>query len=568
MSIQKKQFQLHPALIKQIVHNQSGTLSKALLEGVMNSVDSIFLEDTEATGGYCYIELSQTGFKITDNGKGMSAEEISELWEVFGAPHSEGDGSTFGRFRIGRAQLFGHAKTTWYTQDNVMEVDIEAEPESSDSYGYKFKKSDSFVEGMVIVGELYAPLSTSELSRIESEIKGYVKYIGLDIKLNGELISNDPAKEKWDLEDDNFYIRRLPNTDYSTNTSVYNLGALVPGFSRLPINCEVVSKNKRVFKLNTARNEVLSTCPLYQKLVDVLEVMIDKARWKDLSKNEKASLVQRFLEDQESMYRHPFCSNIINYKFFELLNDKKVSISEILNETTFIVGNREHSVIADKMHEQGLGMPIMDFVYLPDRRNMTEVIQSIFEKNWRWEQVQFKTVEEMRPYADLAFQTLDPAKDLTEKQQIAFGAIKKGFGSIVKYGQGFSAFVKDGRKIQLGDSAGTAYAWTDGVANIWIDKELSVKPILSEGFAACTEVALTLIHELCHDSNNTQSNVHGNEFNEQFRNRIEQNKEVGKVANAIFKSYASQCVKKYGQKGLSRNYKLVLDSMNGASQSR
>lgn len=42
---------------------------------------------------------------------------------MFGAPHEEGD-ATYGKFRIGRGQVFNYAITTWTSNNYQLKVDI------------------------------------------------------------------------------------------------------------------------------------------------------------------------------------------------------------------------------------------------------------------------------------------------------------------------------------------------------------------------------------------------------------------------------------------------------------
>jgi len=95
--VEDRRFQMNEKLLIDTIKRQAGTLAKAILEGVMNAVDAKATE--------CRIALSETDLEVVDNGKGMSADEVRRLFEVFGAPHTPEEGKVYGTFRMGRGQL-------------------------------------------------------------------------------------------------------------------------------------------------------------------------------------------------------------------------------------------------------------------------------------------------------------------------------------------------------------------------------------------------------------------------------------------------------------------------------
>lgn len=90
--VTQHEFTADPNLLVSVIKSQAGTLSKALLEGVMNSID--------AGSARVDITVTQTTFTIADTGKGFrSAQEVQAWFGRFGTPHQEGD-AIFGRFRM------------------------------------------------------------------------------------------------------------------------------------------------------------------------------------------------------------------------------------------------------------------------------------------------------------------------------------------------------------------------------------------------------------------------------------------------------------------------------------
>lgn len=77
MTAETRQFQMHAKLLYDVIRRQAGTLSKAILEGIMNSVDAGATE--------CRITLEPKRVTVNDDGKGFkNREEIEKFFEVFG----------------------------------------------------------------------------------------------------------------------------------------------------------------------------------------------------------------------------------------------------------------------------------------------------------------------------------------------------------------------------------------------------------------------------------------------------------------------------------------------------
>ncbi len=92
---ERRSFRMDPALLWSVIKSQAGTLAKALLELVMNSID--------AGASQVSITLTGTRLKVEDDGRGFqSRTEVTSWFETFGTPHKEGD-ARWGKFRMAGA---------------------------------------------------------------------------------------------------------------------------------------------------------------------------------------------------------------------------------------------------------------------------------------------------------------------------------------------------------------------------------------------------------------------------------------------------------------------------------
>ncbi len=108
-------FELDPQIIHHIIYSQAGSIGKALIELLMNSVD--------ASATVIHLTVTRDGFSCSDDGNGfVSKEDVVRYFGRFGTPHQEGD-ATYGRFRLGRGQIMAHARTVWQSNNWEMSVD-------------------------------------------------------------------------------------------------------------------------------------------------------------------------------------------------------------------------------------------------------------------------------------------------------------------------------------------------------------------------------------------------------------------------------------------------------------
>ncbi|WP_181013392.1 ATP-binding protein, partial [Pseudomonas avellanae] len=253
-------FELDPEIIQHIIHSQAGSIGKAIIELVMNSVDA------DATA--LRLTMTKEGFHCADDGRGFaSRNDVLRYFGRFGTPHQEGD-ATYGRFRLGRGQIMAHAKTRWASNDWQMTVDTR-----SMGYNYELDDLEHGAPGCSIEGTWYEPLNDLELMSAVQEIRDLVRYTRISVELNGRLITRDPATEKWDFEDEYAYYRAKEEGA----VSIYNQGVLVRHDSSHLWGAGGLIVTKQAIALNVSRSEILrKTCPVWKAIAKVFGPLADK----------------------------------------------------------------------------------------------------------------------------------------------------------------------------------------------------------------------------------------------------------------------------------------------------
>ncbi|KAG0183101.1 hypothetical protein DFQ28_001777 [Apophysomyces sp. BC1034] len=245
-------FELDPAIIHHIIYSQAGSIGKAVIELIMNSVD--------ANARTVVLSMSKDGFTCKDDGNGFATrEDVLRYFGRFGTPHQEGD-ATYGRFRLGRGQIMAHASTVW--KSNLWEMAVDTK---SMGYGYDLENlpAGEGVQGCDIYGTWYEPLTDTELLSTTQEIRDLVRYTPVSVELNGRVITRDPRTEKWDYEDEFAWYR----AKVEGAVSIYNQGVLVRHDTPQQWGAGGIIVSKKAIALNVSRTEILrKTCPVWKSI--------------------------------------------------------------------------------------------------------------------------------------------------------------------------------------------------------------------------------------------------------------------------------------------------------------
>lgn len=545
-NIETRRIRMHENLLFDVITKQAGTVQKAILEGVMNAID--------AGASHCDVNLDCGRFSISDDGKGfVGMDEIDAFFETFGTPHEEGD-ARYGRFRMGRGQIMAFGVNTWRSNGFEMNVDIKHRGLDYDLVQLPAK---DVRKGTSVNVVLYDKLLPSDLERAKAEIRRFVAWAEIPVKLNGECVSKQPKDEKWDFEDENAWYKFSERQ----TLDIYNLGVLVTtAYSgRFGTGGTVVSKHR--LDVNFARNDVQSSCPVFKKIARVLQARSNEGARKK---------VRITVGEQESLARQLMAGD---------LPDDETSDIKVLNDITgrawplhrlttleynfsgcIAFGKRGDMVLEMAMKQRlclaldedilqrfGVGSP-QDFV-----DSLTSVCIARSKK--RGADHRFKLMAAILSRAKVAgreyFAGIFSAsfipvaeKELRKDEIMLLRAVSAGVCAMDGVFEtsdclglaGISFNWRKRRQLCVG-SSDIAAAWTDGERKIWIERrELNC---LRKGIRGAYRLALLMLHEYLHDGPDTGTHVHDQAFYEAFH-EISQHKAdpVGAAADAMMKKLA------------------------------
>ncbi len=526
-------FEVHRDILYNLVFKQHHSLVGALVELIQNAFD--------AQANRIDISFDERGFKVADNGKGFtSRDEIISWFATFGKSHDADHANKFGRFRMGRGQIMGKAKTSWSSNTFSMEVDVKRN-------GMTFDISEVNVTtpGCHIIGEWYdqnqfrtdSDYLSDERVHLSAELAIRCKYLfPVSIFINERLITVDENKVDWSFENDSF---RFVEVDYSIDyyrkggsIAIYNLGILcgyidVPGLSGDVITKEHVS-------LNMTRSEIQQDCPVIHKIKQLLYKLRKFPAKKKYSSFEAKRILTDFCNGMLSYYQIKDLMLFTNIKqntwySFSSLGDRHFSFSYSNNETANDrISQAFRGILLDSACLPHLDDPIQkvwkqcsgfsftddDLWSSQERTRMeitffTDFIMSLaFDDDFR-PQTKHPDIEKIAerivsfcklvPLSDFTNHILDNEK-LSLKENIRLKAITKAYKLLAGL-YDISVPLKIGESVRL-------EGWTDCVNFIAIERRLLNS--IDKGLNSVVYLIKVLIHEISHYRNSDGDNHDAN----------------------------------------------------------
>lgn len=500
MSEQNLDFTVDPAILHSIIKSQAGTLSKALLEGLMNSID--------ASASEFSITLTNDGFTVFDNGRGFqSREEIEKWFGRFGTPHVEGD-AIYGRFRMGRGQMMAFAVNTWRTGTFEMSVDIK-----NKGMGYGLKEKLRSVKGCRITGELYSKLTDSELGAVIKDFTALVQFAQVPVRLNGKVISKNPKAVKWDLETDDAYIQI--DREKEKPLKVYNLGVLVRDFPNWVYGCGGIVVSKMPLEVNFARNDILTaSCEVWKRTSKFIKATNVKkvAQRGSLNQGERDFLAEQYV-------RGDFGDTDVNPLDLKLITDitgRHHSVRELLKAKRISSSTDKQGRTGSQLHRQGaafmLSTETLSRFSAYDTQDLLSILSRTTGERFP-EAVKFDDVAQgfSENFAQLSEDELAVEEALAFRVVLAFHAKFMAWYLASEKSTGM-------RELRIGDS-NVAKAWTDGRTYITLERAL-LKKAAKRGAPGFLELLNVLTHEYVHEDSDLESHDHEFVFYNKFHDLV------------------------------------------------
>jgi len=510
-----RDFTQHPQLVLDIFRRQAGSLWKALLEGEMNAID--------ARATRIDITIDRNAFSIEDDGCGFqSQEELDKYFSCVGQPHAESEAKIFGRFRMGRGQIFSYGVNEWVSNQFTMSVDLQTRGMKHDVCEY----DTQLHSGCKIEVQLYEKLTNLTLQETIDQFTEAAKYVELPTFINGTQVNKLPAEQKWDEETDLCYIK-VRDTG---NLTVYNQGIRIQDVSyhKLGTGGDVVSKVP--VKVNFARNDIMSDCPVWKDIRTVVNklsgVQRKKAvrltqddRW-HIAKNMTTQATAGVYDDDGAKYTY---EQVLDNKVFRCVNGRYWSLKEIRNKfaSYIVLAPRDGDLLGDKLMQQKAafvmspqGLPFFGCGTLDVLLSLIAKLQAQVTYHGRTKLPWLRpgNWEELTAGFDEKFDLIDEKK-WTIVQRLVIRVLRKLYAPLSMCCPA-DVTLPSPRLITLGDSGEKAEAWTDGARYIAIDKE-TIRRYGSNPFSM-TKYTNLLIHEYCHSLPSAGTHNHTPAFYEQY----------------------------------------------------
>jgi hypothetical protein len=534
-----RKFSVHPQMIFSLIRAQAGTLGKAVLENVMNSVDA---DATAMT-----IDITRDRIVIVDNGHGFrSVKEIEDCFEVFGFPHEEG-ARRYGQFGIGRAQLWAFSSATWRTNTYRMDVDIK-----NKGLDYKLKENQPQVDGLTIESKFYTPMTTQDIQVFKQELKELALYAQIPVKLNGEVINVDPRKGKWNFDTEDAWIKL---SDSSTLT-VYNLGVMVKRFSAYQVGSGgvVVTKPGVKLSLNMARNDILvSDCKVWARIKPFIQKKSDEKVRKKSTRLSEEELENRALRFVSGEVGYP---DIADFKLVTDITGRSHTLREFMDKTlkasvTVVSIEKEGSNLGDRAHTSKLAFVIHPKVLARfGVESLDDFKTALFDA--------FDNAEGGAPYwlanfrtyavfeADLGLAvpslregyTVLAPDELTKKEKCALRALANVDHSLrSSIRKALDEVNAPSQRELRGGLSDTALAWTDSSSFIVFSRTALQEA--DKGIGGFVHLIGTLVHEYLHDRSSMGTHIHDEMFYKRFHD-VHNSALLGEFAFEAYRSYTSQ----------------------------
>jgi len=496
----KRNFQATEGLLHDVMRKQSGVIEKAWLEALMNSVDA------GATEFSLNVEPETT--TITDNGDSMTKPEVERYFEQFGLKDSDIQDKEFGKFRMGRGQIFNFGVNIWRARENYMVVSLDDEEATvnleectaeddeciisqngshytvdTSGLGYALLDADKVDSGLIIHVEHYNPIE--DVTSAVDEFRQLARYVSwvhdIEVTVNGDVLDDEPeviqeSHGAWFVEADSSYSNRCP---------VYNKGAHVNEFNLGPRRIAIITKYDLDVTLD--RTDILDTGDYWQQIqsqyTQVVEAQLVESD--ELTDNEVNWLLKRAANNVNLM------NSVSDKPMLQDITGDYRTIAEVASSRIGF-STRDDSVAKDAMEKNNV--TVLQETYEDVVKEFSKKAQTAIEES------SLKSYDELVD-DELAFEMTERNEDdLSKTRRKNLERIRLALSDL-----GFREDVKPGYSNHRD-------VWTDGEDTLFLDKDF----LNMSKQDVATELLYQAIRGAAHDGDSRPGFNEDYGFNRQF----------------------------------------------------
>jgi len=511
-------------LVRSVIVDQTDNIEKGWREAKQNIIDS------EATEGRLKYDTDFT--LVADNGQGvdLTKQKGLDLLTVMGESSKESDNhEDIGEFGIGKGQVIAKGRTVFISDDTALLFDIkgwglEAKTvplaraakfagQFDDGWGNLIDKhfgNNNRYNGLAVLVDHYedeVPNADSyKWERFEDNLKGRFQFLNAvdntKLYVNDELITdNDPLGVKSYGKPKHTEVYESPETG-SVHIGVrHGHGSLTVYSGGIKV-CDVDSRGlqgnivtERNLRLNFARNEIKSGCPVWNEVEERLNAI--RAELFTDHERDLGSDARQFVADR--MFNHDEIEKFEDVEAFETSSENLVSWSEIADKSEIGFSSRGNPA-ADKMEEMGEIVLSEDdgaSSKVQDELDNIEDAPEEYDAQDRAEENGLHT----------SYESVDTT-DLKPTQHKQLG--------IARYIESMMDDVD--MEVYYGESD-VANAWTDGNTEIHITDTATPS---SSWIQWVPELWRIMMHEIAHDTPSREEPGHGISYERRYRSVIEE----------------------------------------------
>jgi hypothetical protein len=511
VTVINQEFESHKQMLIMTMKRQAGSISKAIMEAVQNSIDAAATE--------VRIKFTPTELTVEDNGNGFnSIEDIQKYFNVFGQPHEQNDGAIYGYYRMGRGQIFAFLPTVWRTHTFGMSVDIEKNGTKWDlSAGHPFQN------GCLFSGKFYNRLEDYDYNWQCRALVELIEYSETPVYLNDKLITRSPSYLRdqgfWDYVDNDVYIKKGDIS--STELKVYNIGMMVRSYHAKSHGMSGTIVSRKRLEVNMARNDIqVNECEVWKRITTVIKQLVgsDLSNKKHLNKIEKDFLAARFVVGEVSF------QDVLNSPIFTDIAGRNVSIKKLLtmSDITFCPESQKRDgEFISNLGVNVFSTDVLERFACSSGEEFLGILGQLSKSTYTSDQLSNILVIPFNDVNSIIDKSSNILNDtLLDKKELLVLKVLRDFNELIvaRMARYLGSYHAPQQRTLIPYRAANSEMLTDGSSVIKVNIKL-----LSDAYSsrhAAHKIILVLIHEYLHDGDDEGNHLHDLNFYENYHNIV------------------------------------------------